>query len=264
MNNLQSRKPKRIYKFKYKNRTMLLEQSNSLVFKLGFTETLKSRLTLSLKAIISLAVGVIAGFMVGKWGYGQITPSEGDYMPSATLFKEIEDFHNDVLDGLSIIGCSLMGIIVWGIVSYLTAFILLLPTYGSKTNEFLWMGTEEEKNEETYPISFHSNIQPYLHLLNPEVLYNYIEGKATLKKQHNEAHNLFTYSTQLKDGFLKDEVTIKREKIIDEMDILQKNIVEMLNQESDRLKNINSNESKIIEEKKYKKLEDEVLKTLSA
>ena len=251
------------YTFKHNNkRILLMREHDKGSFILCYAKPLKTSVLEALFFIPALIGSGFLSWWAGNSVYRANLPEKSPYA-EGTLLSELEasaDYFSEILAAVA-------GLFV-GAISFSVLLALALTVFLTLTKGFEyaieWFQDENIDLKDGHQLFFAADVQPYLHLLNPETLYRFIEGKNELETKNQEISKLYSHSQKLKKGFLKDEVNEKHKKLIKEVNSLQDEIRTMMNEERNNLKVLSKSERAKKEEREYKAFEERVLKDLSA
>lgn len=256
-------KARDIYTFKHNNKKILLMREHDKdSFILCYAKPLKSSVFEALFFIPALIGSGFLSWWAGNSVYRANLPEKGPYAEGG-LLSELEDSMDYFSETLASVFGLFVGIISFAVLLTLALTIFLTLTKGVEYT-IEWFQDQNIDLKDGYQLFFAADVQPYLHLLNPEILYRFIEGKNELEAKNQEINKLYSHSQKLKKGFLKDEVNEKHAKLIKEFNSLQDEIRTMMHEERNNLKVLSRSERTKKEEREYKAFEERVLKDLSA
>lgn len=265
MSDSQVVKPKSVkynYRFKHGRTVMELQRTDGGNFHVSETPSSLKNVTMSIVVLVA-AVGAI--YLIRPLSYLSHdmffpAPDEQEHIYTPAILEGAVEFKNSFEQAWGSMISMTLAVLVAALLFGVVTGVLALCIYGKKTLGDWYFGETEEKVK----VSFDPLALPYLHLLNPEVLYHYLKDQQRLNKYNSDAHDLFEDSKKLKSGFLKDEVEKKRRSLLDEYNKLQKDSSARFGAENHRLSDYGAEDASRVRREKYSKFENEVLKKLSA
>lgn len=267
---------KDVYKFKHNDRVVRLDRIDAHNFNLSYGESSKQFIFELVFMWLMIIAGAGAGWKSGNLVYSKLLTSwviERKYDEPWTILSFLDEAAQEVRNMISILLAALVGFLVLSAIIAVAACVVKILVKDFKTTIMYRSVTDRDRfsSNELYdtteykvPIFFEKSIQPYLHLLDPEVLYNYLNAQSDIITKTQEAAKMIKYSHQLKDGFLKNEVLMKHAKIVKEKDELNTNIYESMNNERNKLKELSKVRASLKRQDEYSKLEEKVLKELAS
>lgn len=266
MSDSQVVKPKSVkynYRFKHGRTVMELQRTDGGNFHVSETPSSLKNVIMSIVVLVA-AVGAIYLIMPLSYLSHDMffpAPDEQEHIYTPAILEGAVEFKNSFEQAwgsmISMLSAILVAAVLFGIVTG----VLALCIYGKKALGDWYFGVPEEERVNVF---FNPLALPYLHLLNPEVLYHYLKDQQRLNKYKSDAHDLFEDSKKLKSGFLKDEVEKKRRLLMDEYNKLQKDSSARFGAENHRLSDYGAEDASRVRKEKYSKFENEVLRKLSA
>lgn len=275
MYNQTSSARKDAYKFKHNDRVVRLDRIDTHNFNLSYGESSKQFIFELVFMWLMIIAGAGAGWKSGNLVYSKLLTSwviEKDDGPW-TILSFLDEAAREIRNMTSIFLAALVGFLVLSAIIAVAACVVKILVKDFKTTIMYRSVTDRDRfssyevydtTEYKVPIFFEKSIQPYLHLLDPEVLYNYLNAQSDIITKTQEAAKMIKYSHQLKNGFLKDEVLKKHAKIVKEKDELNTNIYEAMNNERNKLKELSKVSASLKHKDEYSKLEEKVLKELAS
>lgn len=266
MSDSQVIKPKSVkhsYRFKHGRTVIELQRTDGGNFNVSETPSLLKNAIMSIVMLVA-AVGAFSSIVpFNHLVHDMIfpAPDEQEHIYTPSIIEDVVEFKNSFVQVWGSMISMILAVLVAALLFGVVVGFVVLCIYGKKTLIEAYFGMPEE---ETVKVSFNPIALPYLHLLNPEVLYHYLKDQQRLNKYKSDAHDLFEDSKKLKNGFLKDEVEKKRRSLLDEYNKLQKDSSARFEAENRRLSDYGAEGAFRARKEKYNKFENEVLKKLSA
>lgn len=264
MNNLGNKPIKYQYTFKHKNTTMNLIRENNKFYSLIYGSTLKQKIFEFIFITILLSGAGFAAIKIASSTHDKLKNIQeaNTVKPYSSIFETVDTIRTSMIESGIFIVSVLIALILMFVFTIVPFILVSFFTKGIKRTIDLYINQNYE--EEKFSLSFPSAIHSYLHLLNSEVLYDYMNNMKQVEDKKREVSRLLKYSRQLEPGFLKDDVDEKRSKVIEECRMIEESCINSINEEKKKLMNLSNSYMKAQKDKNYKKLEEKVIRELAS